>query len=148
MPLVCEVSAVGKISDCQTRRSRVQSRAWSRVRLYGRFPFRQIPSLDQVLGNLDMRSSKSKLKSERSLANARSVLEVESTSTSSWPEWAAANSDFFFSMLEHAIVPVRATEIRWSGKPAFIFQNWPRVRQWSLAFIVPRPNSPKVETSL
>ena len=50
--------------------------------------------------------------SERLLANALSVLEVESSSTFFPTRMSESQSDFFFSMLrlEHAIAPVRATE--------------------------------------
>ena len=46
--------------------------------------------------------------SERLLANARSVLEVKSSSTFSRLEVSEYQSDCFFSMVEHTIVPVRA----------------------------------------
>ena len=48
--------------------------------------------------------------SKRLLANARSVLEIESSLTFSRPEWAKTNQSASFQLLEHATVPVRATK--------------------------------------
>ena len=61
------------------------------LKFKGRFPLRRIQPRDQAMGVSGHAQLEIQAESERFLANARSVLEVESRSTFLRPEWAKAN---------------------------------------------------------